>query len=640
MNSLAFPWLMLLLAIPAVVGLIGLFPVEAERFRRLALGAASLLFVVGIGAIWAASPFSEGGASDPWDPAHLILGKPILRIDELSSILVPFAALLWVLAVGVTPRMALARDGIRRTALATLATLATFLTEAPLLILALWIASTLILLRGLRSGGFRRAYRIAAIYHTASTLLLTAGFLAASRPEGDLPSSLSSMCILLAVMIRMGVFPLHGWLPECFEHGRIGPAVLFTAPQVGAYVAITALIPRAPAGLLTVAGLLAMGTALYGAVATMTQRDARRAFGYLYVSQSALVLAGLECVSVEGLTGGLCLWLSSGIAFAALARCLAVLEARRGRLMLDRFNGGYDRMPLLASSFLLTALATVGFPGTLGFIGHELLVDGTITQHPRTGFLLIVATAFGAIALMRIYFALFCGRIDTAAPLRLRAREIAIFGGFSGLLLATGLSPRPILSSREAAAMAILGRRVTISSTAIRDVTDSGRAPEPVPPEARLLRPTAAPPQGEEDRRGPLRSARSEDVEGAGLCHEKDLPAFPEVERLAGRVGDHDGHLDLHGRPSEGHAHEIPAFNRRDGNHPSREHVARRQAMRGVEGDHDLRRPDAERHPCPPCQPRRHRDGQERAAPESDRGHLPVRVLDDSLQEILVEVAG
>jgi formate hydrogenlyase subunit 3/multisubunit Na+/H+ antiporter MnhD subunit len=55
-------------------------------------------------------------------------------------------------------------------------------------------------------------------------------------------------------------------------------------------------------------------------------------------------------------------------------------------------------MPLLASSFLLTSLAAIGFPGTLGFIGHELLVDGTVAQYPRTGFLVIAATAFGSSA--------------------------------------------------------------------------------------------------------------------------------------------------------------------------------------------------------------------------------------------------
>jgi NADH-quinone oxidoreductase subunit M len=219
------------------------------------------------------------------------------------------------------------------------------------------------------------------------------------------------------------------------------------------------LVPHASAATLEATGVLALVTAVYGAIAAAAQADARRAFGYLFVSQSALVFAGLECDSVEGLTGGLSLWLSTGIAFSALARCLAVLEARRGRLSLDRLNGGYDRMPLLASSFLLTALAAVGLPGTLGFIGHELLVEGAVAQHPRTGFLVVIATAFGGIAVLRIYFSLFCGRRDRGPYLGLRSREVAIVASFSALLLAAGLLPRPVLDSRAAAAQEILAGR-------------------------------------------------------------------------------------------------------------------------------------------------------------------------------------
>ena len=460
MAELGFPWLMTILAVPAAVALIGSFAIDAERLRRIALAASCLLVALCVGMVWAAPGLGDDGSADPWDPVTLVLGTPIFRVDHLSSQLVPFTALLWVLAVGVTPKRALDRDGIRRTALATATTLAIFLTESPALIVSLWLASVLILLRGLAAGGYRRALRIAAAYLGASSLLLVLGVLALRLYGSDPRIAWSgSLCILLAVMIRKGIFPLHGWLPETFEHGRIGPAVLFTAPQVGAYIVITLFLPQAPAGLVTMTALLALGTAVYGAIAAMTQPDARRAFGYLFISQSALVLAGLECVSVEGLTGALSLWLSSGIAFATLARCLAVLEARRGRLSLDRFNGGYERMPLLASSFLLTALAAVGFPGTLGFIGHELLVDGTVAQYPRTGFLVVVATALGGIALIRIYFALFCGRLDPGARLGLRAREVVLFAFFSGLLLASGLAPRLIVDSRETAATEILDRR-------------------------------------------------------------------------------------------------------------------------------------------------------------------------------------
>lgn len=449
---------MTLLAVPAGAALLGSSFIDAERLRRATLAAACLTLILAL-ALIAILP-ATGAMTDPWDPSGLFLDAPLLRVNALSSLLLPFTALLWILAVGVTPRQSLDRDGLRRTALSTLTTLSMFLTESPAFLLLLWVASVLILLRALAAGGYRRAVRLAGLYLGLSILLLaTAVFALARFADHPRVRIAAGACVLLAVMIRKGIVPLHGWLPEAFEHGRIGPLVLFSAPQTGAYVAILLFVPCAPGGMLEIAGLLALGTSVYGAIAAMTQRDARRAFGYLFISQSALVLAGLQSVSVEGVTGALSLWLSSGIAFAALARCLAVLEARRGRLALDRFNGGYERMPLLASSFLLTALAAVGFPGTLGFIGHELLVDGTVAQYPHTGFLVVVATALGGIALLRIYFALFCGRMDLGAHLGLRRREVVLFASFSALLLGAGLAPRTIVASRERAAEIILQAR-------------------------------------------------------------------------------------------------------------------------------------------------------------------------------------
>jgi NADH-quinone oxidoreductase subunit M len=119
------------------------------------------------------------------------------------------------------------------------------------------------------------------------------------------------------------------------------------------------------------------------------------------MSQSALVMAGLDCTSGTALAGGLLVWLSAGLAFAGLARCVLVLEARRGRLDLTTYHGGYERMPVLAISFLAMGLACTGFPGTLGFIGQELLVDGAGDVFPVMGFAVVIASALTGLAVLR-----------------------------------------------------------------------------------------------------------------------------------------------------------------------------------------------------------------------------------------------
>jgi NADH-quinone oxidoreductase subunit M len=131
---------------------------------------------------------------------------------------------------------------------------------------------------------------------------------------------------------------------------------------------------------------------------------------------------------------------------------IAALEARRGPLSLREFAGGYERKPLLAASFLVLGLASIGFPGTLGFVGQEALVHGVVTDFPHFGFAVLIASMLNGIAVVRTYFVLFCGRLDRGrVPQRLRPREQLGFVALAVLLVAGGLFPGPFVRSRSRA---------------------------------------------------------------------------------------------------------------------------------------------------------------------------------------------
>src|SRR4029079_578908 len=296
------------------------------------------------------------------------------------------------------------------------------------------------------------------------------GLLIGPGARGTMVETAGLWLIVVAALIRKGIVPFHAWVPEVFDHGRLGPAILFNAPQLGAYMTVVLIVPRASPDMLRVIAILALGTAVYGAALALVQTSARRTCGYLFMSQSALVMAGLDCTSVSALTGGLVVWLSAGIAFAGLARCVLVLEARRGRLDLSVYHGGYERMPLLAISFLAMGLACTGFPGTLGFVGQELLVDGPVDALPVLGFAVVIASALTGLAILRMYFSLFCGRADpllhTGLSFGLTRREAWTFVALVLVHIGLGVSPRPIVDSRFAASDEILRLRETLMSSA------------------------------------------------------------------------------------------------------------------------------------------------------------------------------
>ena len=456
-------WLAGLVALPALVIGASFLRVDVERLRRLAVASAivMVLAALAIPLSPALRAFSIRSSALSWIPG----GEEIVRIDTLSAALLPFAAGLWLLTVAVTPRAALDREGLRRTALATLITLASFLTESALVLLILSAASVWSFLSALADPAHQYQRRVVAVYLGVSTLLFAIGVALLISPgaQNTRLETTAMWLIVIAALVRKGIVPFHAWVPEVFDHGRLGPAILFNAPQLGAYMTVVLIVPRASPEMLRIIALLALGTAVYGAALALVQTSARRACGYLFMSQSALVMAGLDCTSVTALAGGLLVWLSAGLGFAGLARSVLVLEARRGRLDLTTYHGGYERMPLLAISFLAMGLACTGFPGTLGFIGQELLVDGAVDVFPVMGFAVVVASALTGLAVLRMYFSLFCGRSEVLAHpslrLGLRPREAWTFVALVIALIGLGLAPRPLVDSRLNASDQILRQR-------------------------------------------------------------------------------------------------------------------------------------------------------------------------------------
>ncbi len=455
MSELGGPWISCAVALPLLA-----FTMSWMRWREGTLRALSAVASAGALAMTIACLIDvsmAGGAlrADPWDISAALGGDCLLMADELSAWLLPFASLLWLIVLVVLPRDGLVAGGLRRMMLGQACILALLSCRHPIALAALWIASIVIFLSDHAGPSYRRVRRLADLYLGASAVLFAGGAIALELTND--PWAVAP--ILIAILIRKGIVPCHSWMPELFERGRLASTILFSAPQIGAYTSVVLLLPRAPAPVLVIIGALSLATAVYGAAASLVQRKPRRAFGYLFMSQSALVMAGLDATSVAGLAGGLCMWISSGLALAGFGLTIRVLEARRGPLELSRLNGGYESMPLLASSFLLLGLASVGFPGTLGYVGEELLVDGAIQQFTHIGFAVVIATALNGICVLRMYFSLFCGARGRVLLTPIRPRKLVAFVALTAILLAGGLAPRPIVTSRTRAARQLLESR-------------------------------------------------------------------------------------------------------------------------------------------------------------------------------------
>ena len=459
MNPLHFPWLETATLGPLLAAAVVSRWRDPDRARKWCVVVAAVALACTVGA-WI--DFAWPGTGAPTGPRAFVwpAGAPnCLSVDSLSAPLLPLTALLYLLTAIATLRTKVRRFSFAWSLFSLAIMLATLSCREPWGIIALLVAGAVPRYLELRARN--KPTRVYVLHMALFAILLIVGW-AFVEVEGrqHTHSLWAVLPLLAAVLIRSGVIPFHCWITDLFEHSTFGSALLYVTPMTGAYAAIRLVLPIAPDWVLQSIGLVSLATAVYAAGMALVQREARRFFCYIFLSHSALVLVGLETVSEIGLTGALCVWLSVGLSLAGFGLVLRALEARHGRLSLAGYHGVYEHTPLLAICFLLTGMASVGFPGTFGFLGTELLVDGAVQAFPYVGIAVVVAAALNGIAVVQAYFKLFTGtRHVSSVPLQVGIRERFVVLTLAALILGGGLYPQPAVLSRNHAATILLQER-------------------------------------------------------------------------------------------------------------------------------------------------------------------------------------
>lgn len=407
--------------------------------RRRATLVAATTFVLSVAAATLISPvtFEFWGGQFEAVPHGLLMIAPVAT------------ALVGLIAAGLAPLSTHTQRSFG-TILLLIALAHLFISNSnPLASAAAWAGSALVCWYG--SGYDARGShrdRVFALYQTASVTAFACGLGVLWKDPG---SSVGIALTLVGIGIREAFVPAHSWFTRFTERTPMGVVVAFAGPQLGVYAQLYLLqVHWLDAGDPKIAFLGAV-TAVVAALLGCIQTRARRALAYLFISQTGLVGFGLESSSEVGLAGALLNWQVLAVATSGFAMVLAALEARCGALNMTSPRGAFAQTPRLAVAFLALGLCSVGFPLTLGFVAEELLVQGSVHEHPILAFALIVATALNGITVLRAFFYLFMGRPAEHPGLDMTRRERAIVGTVMFALIGLGCAPHLLLSAEETA---------------------------------------------------------------------------------------------------------------------------------------------------------------------------------------------
>jgi NADH-quinone oxidoreductase subunit M len=207
-----------------------------------------------------------------------------------------------------------------------------------------------------------------------------------------------------AFLVKTPVFPFHTWMPDTYA--ELPPAMVTVVSSVqskaGLYGFLIIGLPflgpemaRAQT-LMFVLGAVAL---IYGALAALAERDAKRVVAYSSLSHLGLILIAVFSGSALAIQGAVVYIVAHGLFSAALFLVLGAVEQREETRDLGRLGGLGARNPMLAGALTLGALAALGLPGLAGFTGEILILTGVF----KAGFVWPALVALVAIVLASAY---------------------------------------------------------------------------------------------------------------------------------------------------------------------------------------------------------------------------------------------
>ncbi len=234
-----------------------------------------------------------------------------------------------------------------------------------------------------------------------------------------------------AFLVKMPAFPLHGWMPDGYRAMPIEVLMVFSGvlSKVGAYGFLAIALPLFPHGAVhfqLLMLLIALASILYGSVMAFTQTDARLIAGFSSVAQMGFITLGIFALNPQGAQGALLQMVNHGLVVAPLFFIIALLAARAGGSEDVRDMGGIAfRAPVLATLFLIVALATLAMPGSSNFVGEFLILLGVFKAK-----LAIAIVAFSGVVMASVYaLRLFIRAMHNRVRDGVDSRELSLLDG-------------------------------------------------------------------------------------------------------------------------------------------------------------------------------------------------------------------
>ncbi|MFN8702677.1 MAG: NADH-quinone oxidoreductase subunit M [Rhodospirillales bacterium] len=318
-------------------------------------------------------------------------------------------------------------------------------------------------------GGKRRVYAAFKffLYTLAGSVLMLVAMLAiywqtettniVDLLEYDFPVPMQTwlwLAFFASFAVKVPMWPVHTWLPDAHVEAPTAGSVILAGVllKMGGYGLIRFSVPMFPAASELFTPLvftLSIVAVIYTSLVALVQEDIKKLIAYSSVAHMGFVTLGIFAGTRQGVEGAMFQMISHGVVSGALFLCVGVIYDRLHTREIARYGGLVHRMPAYATVFMVFAMASVGLPGTSGFVGEFLVLTGTFEASTWAAALASTGVILGAAYMLYLYRRVIFGKLvhaDLQTMPDLSLREKLIFAPLIVGTLWLGIQPQPVLN--------------------------------------------------------------------------------------------------------------------------------------------------------------------------------------------------
>jgi NADH-quinone oxidoreductase subunit M len=477
-----FPILSIMLVIPAVGALACLF-VPAQTARIIALAATLVDLVLGI-VLWAS--FDIGGAQWQFVEYSPVFGRFAwaLGIDGFALMLIMLSVFLMPICIGASWRSVTNRvpEYMAAFLFTEVLMLGTFAAQDLFLFYVFFEAGLIpmFLIIGIWGGANRiyASYKF-FLYTLLGSLLMLVAMLYMAQTAGttSIPALQAFnfdprvqtwlwLAFFASFAVKMPMWPVHTWLPDAHVQAPTAGSVILAGVllKLGGYGFLRFSLPMFPeaSGQLTwLIFTLSAIAVIYTSLVALVQADMKKLIAYSSVAHMAIVTIGLYAFNRQGIEGAMIMMLSHGLVSGALFLCVGVIYDRLHTREIARYGGLSINMPRYAMLFLLFTMASIGLPGTSGFVAEFMSLMGTYQISTWTALLCTTSIILGAAYMLYLYRRVAYGEIkseEVRDMSDLSSRELWLLAPVAAVVLWMGVYPESFLAPMRKDVTTLLAR--------------------------------------------------------------------------------------------------------------------------------------------------------------------------------------